>query len=64
MGRQRLLGAVIGFIGGAAIGLGAMFYLYGAIVQEPVGWVPRITAALIVGVIGAFLGALSGLSRG
>jgi hypothetical protein len=63
-GRSRLLGAIVGGIGGAAIGFGATFYLYGSDMREPnLGLLPRILAGLAVGALGALLGSLSGLSK-
>jgi hypothetical protein len=64
MKSSRTLGAVVGFGAGAAVGLGVTFSLYGANLAEPVGWLPRLGAALAVGILGALLGALFGVSRG
>ena len=60
MKHPRVRGAVIGAIVGTGVGLGAVFYLYG---NDPaVGWASRVTAALVVGAVGALLGSLSGVS--
>ena len=59
---SRSLGAMIGAVLGIAIGVGATFYLYGADMNQ-VGWMSRLAAGAVVGVIGALLGSLSGISR-
>jgi hypothetical protein len=60
MKHKRLWGAIIGAALGAAVGLGAMFYMYR---NEPrVEWHLYLLAACIVSGIGALLGALSGWS--
>jgi hypothetical protein len=64
MKHSRLAGAAVGFLAGAAIGFDVTVYLYGTDFQGPVGWLPRIVTALVVGAVGALLGSLSGLSKG
>jgi hypothetical protein len=60
--RSRWVGALLGGLGGATIGLGITFYLYGRNFQV-LGWSTRILVMLVVGAIGAILGMISGVSR-
>ena len=60
--RSRLVGAGIGFVGGAAIGFWIMYQLGGNGGKGIEDWSQPALAALIVGGIGALLGAISGIS--
>jgi hypothetical protein len=62
MKTSRLLGALVGGLGGAAVGFGATFALYGTDFQGGLSLFARIMAGLAVGAVGALLGALFGVT--
>jgi hypothetical protein len=60
MRKSRLLGALVGGGLGVLAGILGTVYLYG---NDPaVAWSARLLAGLVVGLLGAGLGSLSGIS--
>ncbi|MCA9068727.1 MAG: hypothetical protein KDA84_07380 [Planctomycetaceae bacterium] len=60
---SRLLGAIVGGVGGGVIGAGVAFYMYGD--GRAADNIPMMVQAILaVGFIGALLGLVSGLQKG
>jgi high-affinity Fe2+/Pb2+ permease len=57
--KSRVWGAILGGVGGGAIALGWTFYMGGGVMA----WSTRILVVVVVAILGALLGLLSGISK-